>query len=314
MRMMISRRLHRWAAGLALASLLAGPVWAREQTLPTPVAPTLEAVEATQPLRPALWLVRDADTTIYLFGTIHLLKPGLNWLNGPIKDALTRSDMLVTEIVPEEGGGLALSRAMVDLALLPKGQTLRALMTPDQRKAFEALLAREGMKADAFDTYKPWYPSLVLSLLPLMKLGMVPGAGVEEKLGEAHGIKPREGLETVEFQLGLFDGLPQDAQLDYLAGIVAEYDNIGPQTEGLVDAWGKGDAEAIGAAMNAEMDTPVLADALLKNRNRAWAGWIEKRLDQPGTVFIAVGAGHLAGADSVQRQLAGEGIRTERVQ
>lgn len=313
--MMISVSFSRRATAVATAlALLAGPLAAGQQHLPTPVAPTLQAVEATPPLRPALWLVRDEDTIIYLFGTIHLLKPGLNWLNGPVSDALARSDTLMTEIVPDADGGLALQQSMLKLALLPKGQTLRGLMSPDQRTAYEALLVREGMKLDAFDTYKPWYPSLVLSLLPLMKLGMVPNAGVEEKLAAAHGVKDRGGLETAQFQIGLFDGLPQKAQLDYLAAIVSQYDSIGPQTEGLVAAWGKGDAEAIGIAMNSELDTPELSAALLKNRNRNWAGWIEKRLDQPGIVFIAVGAGHLAGADSLQVQLAAEGIRTERVQ
>jgi uncharacterized protein YbaP (TraB family) len=147
-----------------------------------------------------------------------------------------------------------------------------------------------------------------------MKMGMLPDAGVEERLEAAAGGKPRDGLETVQFQLTLFDNLPQEAQIAYLASVIRSYDRIGQQTEKMVSAWGKGDAEAIAAAMNPEMDAPEVLAALLTNRNKAWAAWIERRLEQPGTVFIAVGAGHLAGPDSVQRHLAREGIATERVQ
>jgi len=308
---MTRHRRSRWAAALASISLLAGPALAKPQPL---AAPVLESVEATPPLHPGLWLVRDADTTIYLFGTIHMLKPGLNWLNGPVAGALNGSDTLVTEIVMDEAAELSLKQGMIKLALLPKGQTLRQLLPPEQRAAYEALLAREGMPAAIFDGYKPWYPALVLSLLPLMKLGMVPNAGVEERLEQAAAGKPRDGLETVQFQLALFDSLSREAQLAYLAAVVRDYDRIGPESEKMVDAWGKGDAEAIAAAMNAEMDSPEVSAALLGNRNKAWARWIEKRLEQPGTVFIAVGAGHLAGPESVQRQLAAEGIAAERVQ
>lgn len=308
---MIRPFLTRLAALLALA---AAPALADPQRLPTPVPPTLEVVEAGPRLSPALWLVRDADTTIYLFGTVHMLKPGLNWLNGPVKDALDRSDVLVTEVVDDEASDAAIKQAMIKSALLPKGQTLRGLMSPEQRAAYEDLLKREGLPLDSFDTYHPWQPGLVLSMLPLMKLGMIPLAGAEEKLVAAAPGKPRLGLETAAFQIGLFANLSQEAQLHYLSNVVRDYDKTAALTEQLVEAWGKGDVETIGSVMNANMDLPELDNAILRDRNKAWAKWIEARLAEPGTVFIAVGAGHLAGPDSVQRQLSADGIRNERVQ
>ena len=83
---------------------------------------------------------------------------------------------------------------------------------------------------------------------------------------------------------------------------------------GMVEAWKRGDAATLARMMNEEEDDPVLLERLLTNRNKAWAEWIDKRLDRPGTVFLAVGAGHLAGAGSVQDQLASKGIATNRVQ
>ena len=309
--MILDRTIRRAAAALsALALLLAPPLLAREATGAGSLAP----VQAGAPLRPALWLVRDADTAIYLFGTIHLLKPGLNWLNGPVADALDRSDLLVTEMKLDEGGEFAMQGAMVRLALLPKGQTLRGQLPPDLRERYEAVLAKEGIPAASYDGYKPWYVATVLSLTPAVKLGMVPQGGVEGLLASAHGTASHEGLETPEQQLRLFDDLSQDAQLAFLGAVARDYDSIGPNTEALVEAWGRGDVERIGAIMNADADTPELVEALLIRRNQSWAGWIERRLAEPGTVFVAVGAGHLTGAASVQDQLAAAGLKTERVQ
>lgn len=285
----------------------------QHQAVPAPAATTLPAETATE-LRPALWLVRDADTTIYLFGTVHLLQPGLNWLNGPVAQALAQSDTLVTEVVKTEDEDLALQAAVLDLAMLPPRQSLREMMKPDARKAFEALLSREGMPADAFDRYEPWYPAIVLSMLPLIKQGMLPDSGVEAKLSEVHGARTREGLETSRFQIELFDTLSAAAQYDYLASVVAHYDEIGPKMDGLVTAWGKGDDQAIGAAMLDNNDIPEVADVLVRRRNETWASWISNRMEHPGTVFIAVGAGHLAGADSVQHFLEADKLKVERVQ
>lgn len=303
------RRSFRLRSFIFALAAFAFPVTApAQQTLPKAVA---SSTEETQPLAPALWLVRDADTTIYLFGTVHLLKPGMNWLRGPIADALTRSDTLVTEILNDNQTPQS---ALLELTLLPNGQSLRDMMQPETRKAFETLLLREGMRVDAFDRFEPWYPGVILSMLPLMQQGLRPDSGVEAKLAATHGDRPREALETARFQIELFHTLPQSAQLAYLSSVVDHYDEVSPLMDRLVDAWGKGDNDAIGSAMLENVDPPEVADALIVKRNRAWADWIAQRLDRPGTVFLAVGAGHLAGPDSVQHFLSAKGMKTERVQ
>ncbi len=312
------RRLTKPLAALALAGLFAGPALAREQTAPAPAAPVAGPVAAPAPapqvVHPALWKVADADTTIYLFGTVHVLKPGYDWLNGPLKQALDGSDELVTEVLDPVGGEA--QAALLSRATLPAGQTLRALMDAPQRTAFEALLGRVGLQAPAFDRFKPWYAAVVLSSLPMISQGLSPKDGAEATLNAYPGGKARTraGLETIDYQLGLFDTLPADAQLAYLGNVVRDYDKIGPEIDSLIVAWGKGDAEALATIMNADMDDPRLTETLLVGRNRHWAQWIKARLDKPGTVFVAVGAGHLAGKGSVQEQLAALGLATQRVQ
>lgn len=304
-----------WMAALVLAGL-ATPAWADPQKLPTPQPTALRAApeDATVPVHPALWVVKDHDSTIYLFGTIHLLKPGIRFLDGPLAKALDSSGELVTEV--SDPSGTDVQKALLARATLPEGQTLRGLMTDKQRADYEALLARIPLQPALLEKYKPWYAAVVLSSLPLMKAGLNPRAGAEAAISASTDARhvPHSALETADYQLGLFDGLPTELQLTFLASVMRDYDKIGPEIDKLILAWGKGDADTLAALMNAEMDDPRLEEVLLVQRNRNWAKWVRERLHKPGTVFVAVGAGHLAGKDSVQAQLAAAGIAATRVQ
>lgn len=314
---MMLKRLGRALAALALAATSIAPVLAEQQRLPTPVPATqvpAGAVETPQVLHPALWVAKDADTTIYLFGTMHVLKPGLDWFNGPLEKALDGSDELVTEIT--DPTGTATQTAVLARAMLPKDDTVRAMMSDTDRAAYEALMAKINLPPAALDRFKPWYVAVVLSSLPLYRQGLDPKSGAETVLDaemKRQG-KPHGALETVDGQLGMFDSLPRDAQLAYLAEVVKDYDKVVPQIDELVKAWGDGDADGLAKNMNDEMDDPRLMKTLLIDRNQNWAHWIAHRMEQPGTVFVAVGAGHLAGKGSVQDQLKALGITTERVQ
>ena len=271
-------------------------------------------VATTPPARPAMWQVRDADTVIYLFGTVHALPAGVDWLNGPVASAFDGSQELVTEIVEANSAGM--QGAVLAKATLPAGQSLRDKLTPAQRTAFEATLAANGLPAATFDRYKPWYAAMVLSTLPVLRQGYDPANGVETKLdARAKAAKrPHSALETAEYQLGLFDSLPQTVQLRYLNEVIADLPKASDEIAQMIEAWKQGDADALARLMNEEDDAPELMELLLYNRNRAWAEWIKARLDKPGTVFMAVGAGHLAGTGSVQQVLATKGIATSRIQ
>ena len=260
---------------------------------------------------PALWKVGDADTTIYLFGTVHALPQGKEWFDGRIERAFQASDEMVTEVDLSDQS--ASSAMMQQAAMLPEGTSLRELMTPDNRQQFEAALVGLGLPVEALDRMEPWMASLTMSLLPLLQQGYQTESGVEMALAARGEGKQRGALETIAQQIDLFDGMPMDAQLTFLDKTVEAMPEAKGSLDAMVDEWIVGDADALAALLNAELDDPVLYERLLTQRNARWAGWIEQRLQQPGTVFIAVGAGHLAGADSVQRQLARRGLKVERV-
>lgn len=286
-----------------------------ESALPEPPPPPpLPPLPTGEKAVPALWVVSDEDTTIYLFGTIHAMPPGIAWLGGPVLEAFDGSQELVTEIT--EADPLEMQRLVLARALLPEGQSLRGMLTADVRAAYEKQLGALEMPAQVFDGYEPWYAAVALSTIPLSKAGYDSTNGVEQVLdarAKALG-RPHSGLETAEYQLTLFDSLPLDTQKRYFAEVVAQLPTVSQQLDAVIAAWRKGDAEELAQLINAEEDDPLMIDVLLTSRNRAWADWIKKRLDQPGAVFVAVGAGHLAGPGSVQEQLARQGVVSKRLQ
>lgn len=281
----------------------------------TPAQAEVAAPAPAQPQGPALWKVADEDTTIYLFGTVHALPDGADWYRGALADALASADVLVTEV---EAGKLlepASQQAFIARATLPAGQTLRAMLDAEQRATLEASLTKLGMPVSALDQVEPWFAAMTLAAIPLIKAGYKMDQGVEMALeGKLPKTTPREALETVDSQLTLFDTMPMPMQIAYLMSVTKQVDQVAAGMDGMVDAWKRGDADKLAELMNAQIDDPALAERLLYARNRDWAKWVEARLAKPGTVFVAVGAGHLAGQNSVQDYLAKDGLTVSRAQ
>ena len=301
----------------AIIALAGGSHATAEQRIPAPppvVAAKLAEKLAEPPAHPALWKLSDHDTTIYLFGTIHLLPPGIDWLNGPLADALDHSDTLMTELPDLPPGDVA--AALLRHGTLPAGKTLRELMSDKQRGQFEAALNTLGLPVALFDSKKPWVAAATLPIIQLQKSGYNLESGAETTLTKraTQLAKARGGLETADFQFGQFDVLTAAQQLEYLGAVLDALPQINGEIGKMVGNWSRGDAAALAAQLNADSDSPELAEALIFSRNRNWAAWIETRMKTPGTVFLAVGAGHLGGTGSVQEVLAKHGFKAVRVQ
>lgn len=301
--------LKRFVTSVApLALLFSGPGVA--QTAPAAPAAAPAPVDAD----PALWVLKDADTTIYLFGTIHVLKPGLSWFDDGVKKAFDESSMLVLELPDiDDPNNAAIA---TKLATDTSGKPLTAKLTPAERDAYTKALATLGIPPAAFENYKPWFTAVTLGLIPLLKMGYDPNSGAEKTLlAAAKASKKRvSGFETTPQQLGFFDSLPEQVQIKYLDSTVTDLPKAGEQLNTMVSSWAKGDPDALAATLNEGIDrTPELYKVLLADRNKRWATVLKSMLDQPGTVFVAVGAGHLAGKDSVQAQLKRLGLTTTRV-
>ena len=266
---------------------------------------------------PALLVVRDEDTTIYLFGTIHMLD-GRTWFNDEVKTAFDASAELVLEArLPEDS--VALATRMMQMGSDTPGPPISSRLTPAQNEALNRALDTIGVPRGGFERFEPWFVGLTLTAALVQQLGMSPENGPETILTRAAQARriPIGELEGMEYQLRIFDSMPQELQMRQLRQTLDQLHRVEAIMGPMVAAWSAGDLERIAAITDEEegddADSRALRQVLFVNRNNAWADWIKQRLDRPGTVFIAVGAGHLAGPDSVQNVLRARGIETARI-
>lgn len=272
------------------------------------------APQAADDADPALWVVKDADTTVYLFGTVHMLKPGLSWFDEGVKTAFDASDELVLELVmPPQAEMQAL---VSELGMTRGGPALPDQLPPAEAAKFRAALPGMGFAPEALDHAEPWLAATMLSAAPLRQLGYDEKDGAEAVLtaAAARAGKKVEGLETAREQLGYFDRLPMAAQRALLIDTIDDLPKAGETIDQMVASWRKGDADGLARLMNEDLGrSPELAKALLATRNAKWADRLKQRMQAPGTVFVAVGAGHLAGPAGLQAELAKRGLKAERV-
>ena len=301
------RHVRQAAKGM-LAALLAA-------LAPAPTA--AQAPAAPRPAEPALWVVSDHDTTVYLFGTIHLLPKGIDWQRGKLSDALVKSDELVIETIVDEKNPMQFNMALNSLAFGSTLPPLRERVDEDKRAELDAAVTAGGLPPTAYDRMETWAVAVLLLGAKFRKIGLSPEDGVEMILRKrfAESNKPIEALETMVEQLGYFDRLPEEAQRSLLEGVIVTDKDMQTDFGAMLEAWQKGDVDKIAKTFDTDLaESPPLRDALMVQRNRNWATWVEQRMARPGTVLVAVGAGHLAGTDSVQRYLETRGLEVRRVQ
>lgn len=268
------------------------------------------------PAKPALWKIADKDTTIYLFGTVHLLPQGFDWETPTITAALNASRELIVEVVldgpPEQA-----AEVMQSLATDDPRYPIAERVLPDRQDALAAAIARSGAPREAFDRLETWAVALTIASLQMNNLSAKGEYGIESLLKRRFrdADKPVTGLETLAQQLGYFDALPYPAQAKFLNTVLEENGDTATEFNAMLAMWRAGDVDKIAASFDQEMKAvPEVRDALLDQRNARWTMLIAQRMAKPGTVFLAVGAGHLAGSGSVQELLAAEGFKAERLQ
>ena len=280
------------------------------------------AVAAPQPApapmaRPALWQVSDPDTTIYLFGTIHILPAGYQWETPKLRDAIANSNELYVETIVDPEKPTELIAALTTMGY-SKGLPPIVDRVPVAKKPLlEAAIAKSGIPKATFDGMETWAAAFTLLGVQYRGIGLAGENGVEQTLKDAFGAssKPIGQLETNAEQLGFFDRLPEKAQRSLLEGSIEPEHAASDEFAGMLRAWVKGDVKSIARTFNRDLAaTPELRNVLLEQRNENWGRWIEQRMQKPGTVMIAVGAGHLAGHDSVLARLETAGYRVKRIQ
>ena len=270
---------------------------------------------APQSARPALWEVTDPDTTIYLFGTIHLLPHDTRWRTPAFDQAVTGSQELVVETIIDDKNPAKLMSAMASLGFANGLPPLVQRVPPSKRPALEEAMKKSGMPVQALDRMKTWAAAFILLGNKFRALGLSGGVeGVLRNDFTARG-KPIGELESNVEQLSFFDRLPEGAQRALLEGAIESDKAMNADFGGMLKAWSRGDVQGIARTFDRDLAaSPALQQSLIRQRNANWSKWIESRMAQPGAILIAVGAGHLAGKDSVLEMLRKDGYKVRRLQ
>jgi hypothetical protein len=276
--------------------------------LPLGAAQAKEAAPA-----PKMWVITDADSTVYLYGSFHILKADTQWKTPALDKVFNSADTLYLE-VPNVDDQAAAGALVQKYGIDPTGSLLKPY-TPEEQKLIRDTYAKYGLNIDQLVMLKPWLASLMLVLKQMQTEGFDPNLGVDKTLLAAARAKnlPVKGLETMEDQMKLISQDVFGEESKALLDTVKEDANVKAQFTKLLTAWQTGDIKGMEVLMIDEMKTktPKMYEAVMVTRNRNWVQPIKDVLAGSGTQMIVVGAGHLAGPDSVQALLKKEGIKVE---
>jgi uncharacterized protein YbaP (TraB family) len=263
---------------------------------------------------PAMWVIRDKDSTIYLIGTVHLLRHEAEWNAAKVNKTVSESTELWLEVADiDDEASIAPIVAQYGLDL---ENTLSKKLNAAQKEKLAKVAATYSVPLTSLEPMKPWVVALMFAVLPLQKAGYDPNAGIDHLL-RAQAAKEGDkiyGFETAEEQVRFFAELPESEQIAFLEETLGDAEKGVAQLEKLANAWIAGDTETIANMLVNEFkkDAPAIYEKFLVQRNIAWSKKIDEILKGSGVQQIAVGAAHLAGPDSLQVQLAKRGIKAER--
>lgn len=259
----------------------------------------------------SLWELHGKHNTVYLLGSIHVLRTGDYPLAPAVLQAYANCKSLLMEINLAEIDTDTVQAEMLSSAMLPQDKTLPQVLGAT-RYAHAAALAQEvGVELATFDQFAPWFAAEAISQLQLLELGFAPQSGVEMYFLEKarNDGKSIAGLETVHDQIALFEGLSLDTQANYLVSSLEQAHELPKQVADMVRAWQRGDTAWFEGQLTSELGKdPVLYQSVLAARNRKWLPKIEALLSEDKNYLVIVGTGHLIGRDSVIDLLKKDGV------
>ncbi|HEY5802181.1 MAG TPA: TraB/GumN family protein [Lysobacter sp.] len=314
------RRLKMFCLTLMAVAGLASVALAVERVA-TPARAPEPAVGAakTAPPLPLLWKVSDADNSVYLLGSFHLLKSDDYPLSPEIDSAFAASDKVVFEVPPEQMLDPAMTQKFLAAAGYSDGRTLTQVLPAALREKFNRILAQRGASIAQFDAYEPWFVNLSLMLGMSQQLGFSPERGMDQYLMQraAQSNKPTAGLESIDTQLQVLDASPMDEQIASLKEFLDKPLEMPSQLNDVHSAWRDGDVARLDKLTREEMrdKTPQTYRMINVERNEAWLPQIQGMLDgaKKGDTLVVVGALHLLGSDGLLGKLREKGYKVERV-
>lgn len=265
---------------------------------------------------PLFYRITDADSSVWLLGSVHALRGGDYPLDDRIENAYREAEHVVLEVDPAELDPAHLATVALPLARYADGSQLADAFSDAEYALLRRHFASLGLDIAQFREFEPWFVALQLFAFELARNGYAGAQGVDAHFA-ARAVKDAKttgGLETAAEQFGMFDALPGVAQKQFLLDAVKESGNFRHEMESIVNAWRNGDEAALLAMLEKEFgNTPALRDTLLDARNRRWVDGVETLLAQPGDALVVVGALHLVGEEGLVNLLEAAGHDVEKL-
>lgn len=263
-----------------------------------------------------LWLLHGETNSVYLLGSVHVLRDQDYPLPAAFEAAYADAERLVMELDMDEIDPVTMTRTMLDAGLISNGGTLQSWLGEAIWQQALAAAQPLDIDLDLLQRTEPWFAALTIVENELMRLGYNPLQGVEMYYAARARAdsKPVDGLETLEQQVNLFDGLPIETQRLFLLKAIEDASVLKASMDTLIEAWKRGDAAALETELvDSFAEFPLVYRSVVAERNRQWIGQIEALLDEPQDYLVIVGALHLIGEDSVVQLLRRRGHRIERL-
>ena len=263
---------------------------------------------------PPVWVVKGHDSTVVLFGSVHLLPPGTDWRPEALKQALAKADEVWFEAPMGAADQAETSRDAQAKAFLPAGQTLRPMLSEAGRRRLTAVAKLLGAPEAQFDPLRPWYAELLIQLGLFHMVGADRDEGVELQLWS--GLAPtarRVTLETPEQQIGFFADAPMNEQLASLEQTLKDVPNARRDYDKMLKAWLGGDIRGLDKEVVEPLkkSSPALYARVVSQRNARWVQALDERLKGKGETVMVVGMGHLIGPDGVPARLRAQGFEVD---
>lgn len=299
---------------LLLISLLTPPLSASTGTLEPPQAsPTIQS--AREPVHTFIWKVSKGGKTLFLGGSIHLLRPQDMPMPPQFRQVFDESDECYFELDPIVSESPKAAFYMQQKGLYQGDDHLRKNITSQTAEKLDEFLTAKGYPSETFNKMRPWFLAMSLMMIEAIKSGADPALGVENQINAwaKQTSKPVKALETFEEQIDFFDSLPPDVQDNLLLTTILEMEEVDEFFDQCVAAWKQGDTETLNHLMGESLhESPVIHEVLVVQRNKNWIPKIEEALQSGKTAFVVVGAAHLTGKDGLIDLLQKKGYTVEQ--
>jgi uncharacterized protein len=263
-----------------------------------------------------LWVIEGDSNSIYLLGSVHVLREADYPLPGAMQRAYEESEVVYMEIDLDDLDPAQALAFTLGKGMLPLDRSLADVLGQKRMKLALERAEAIGIDLGFFDRFEPWVVAIGVMQAQLAKLGLDPEQGIEKHVARlaARDEKEIRGLETLGDQLGVLDGLSLERQADFLMLSLEDAGSMEEELDSLLRAWRRGDARQLARTLTEEFATfPDLYAPLIVARNRNWAGQIEALLDDEDDYLVVVGALHLVGDDSVLELLRARGFRARQL-